>query len=213
MKLKATSLAATFLLGLIPAVCQAQDFSADVVYVATSKSDAPSTGTGTLPHQSSKLYVSKDKMRLETRGLTGTILLVNGGEHTAVALLPAQKAYQPLGSGPSEYFRVQDAEDACPDWQKAADQKIVCEKVGHEVVDGRQTVKYQNKSASADALIAALWIDPTLNFPIKWQGSNTGAELRNIKEGQQSADLFAIPQGYGVLKPQKMQLRMTGRTR
>jgi hypothetical protein len=202
MKLKVTSLAATFLLGLIPAVCPAQDFSADVVYLATSKPDAPSTGTGTSAHRSSKLYVSKDKMRLETRGLTGTILLVNGGEDTAVALFPLKKAFQPLASGPSEYFRVEDAENACPDWQKAADQKIVCEKVGHEVVDGRQTVKYRNKGAS-DAAAAAVWIDLVLKFVVKWEGAGTGAELRNVKEGQQAADLFVVPSDYKVLKPQK----------
>ena len=86
MKLKASSLAATFLLGLIPAVCRAQDFSADVVYLAISKPGTPSTGTGTSPHPSPKLYVSKEKMRLETHGLADTILLVNGGEHTALML-------------------------------------------------------------------------------------------------------------------------------
>ena len=202
MKFKATSLAATFLLGLIPAVCQAQDFSADVVYVATSKPDAPSSGTGNSSNPSSKLYVSKDKMRLETHGLTETILLVNGGEHTAVAVFPVRKAYQPLAVAPSEYFRVQDAENACPDWQKGADQKIVCEKVGHEVVDGRQAVKYQNKGASDDAT-AAVWIDLTLKFVIKWQNASTGAELSNIKEAQQAADLFAVPAAYKLLQPQK----------
>src|SRR5207244_11482584 len=114
MKLKATSLAATFLLGAIPTVCHAQDFSADVVYLPTIKPDAPSIGTGTARHLSSKLYVSKDKMRLEARGLADTILLVNAGEHTAVALFPARKAYGPLPSGPSQYFRVENADDACP---------------------------------------------------------------------------------------------------
>jgi hypothetical protein len=200
MKLKATSLAATFLLGLIPAVCRAQDFSADVVYLATSKPDSPSPGAST--QQSSKLYVSKDKMRLETRGFTDTILLVNGGEHTAVALFPAKKAYQPLAGGPSEYFRVKNVDDACPDWQKAATQKIVCEKVGHEMVDGRQAVKYQNKEAS-DAAPAAVWIDSALKFVVKWQGAGTGAELHNIKEGQQAADLFTVPSDYKAVKPQK----------
>jgi hypothetical protein len=202
MKLNAISLAATFLLGLIPAVCHAQDFSADVVYLAPSKPDAPTAATGTSPHPSSKLYVSKDKMRLETHGLAETVLLVNGGEHTADALYPARKAYQPLADGPSEYFRVQDAENACPDWQKAVDQKIVCEKVGHEVVDGRQAVKYQNKGASGDAT-AAVWIDLTLKFVSKWQNASTGAELRNIKEAQQAADLFAVPAAYKLLQPQK----------
>jgi hypothetical protein len=140
-------------------------------------------------------------MRLETHGLTNTILVVNG-EHNAVALFPVKKEYQPLPTGPSEYFRVENAEDACPDWQKAADQKIVCEKVGHEVVDGRQAVKYRNKGAS-DAAAEAVWIDSALKYVVKWKGAGTGAELRNIKEGQQGADLFTVPSDYKVLKPQR----------
>jgi len=96
VKLSATNLAATFLLGLIPAACHAQEFSADVVYLAIKKPDAPSAGTGTSPRPSSKLYVSKDKIRLETNGITGTILLADRTEHTAVALQPTKKAYQPL---------------------------------------------------------------------------------------------------------------------
>ena len=200
MRLKATSLAATFLLGLIPATCHAQDFSADVVYLDAAKPGASSTATAS--HPSSRLYVSKDKLRLETRGFTGTILLVNGGEHTSFALFPAKKAYQPLPSGPSEYFRVENAEDACPDWQRASVQKIVCEKVGHEVVDGRQAVKYLNKGAS-DGAPAAVWIDLALKFVVKWEGTSTGAELRNIKEEEQAADLFAVPSSYELLKPRK----------
>lgn len=202
MKLNPTRFAAIVVLGLFPAAGAAQEFSADVVYVAASKPGASSAGKETLPQHSSKLYVSKDKIRLETRGFTGTILLVNGGEHTTVALFPGQKAYQPLATGPSQYFRVQDAENACPDWQKATDQKIVCEKVGHEVVDGRQVVKYQNKGAT-DASTAAVWIDLGLKFVVKWEGAGSGAELHNIKEAQQAADLFAVPSSYKALQPQK----------
>ena len=46
-------------------------------------------------------------------------------------------------------------------------------------------------------------IDPALNFGVKWESVGTGAELRNIKEEQQSADLFATPSDYRPLKPQK----------
>jgi hypothetical protein len=102
---------------------------------------------------------------------------------------------------------VENAEDACPDWQKAADPKVTCEKVGHEAVDGRQTVKYVNRSASREGSAAAVWIDPTLKFVVKWESADTGAELRNIKEGQQSPDLFVIPHGYAPLKPQKTRLK------
>ena len=143
-------------------------------------------------------------MRLETNGLTGTILLVDSAEHTTVALFPAQKAYQPLTSPPSEYFHVQDAENACPDWQKVSQWKMSCEKVGNETLDGRQTVKYQNKAPSLAASVSAIWIDPTLNFVVKWEGNGSAAELRNItKETKLSSALFEIPAGFDLLKPQK----------
>jgi hypothetical protein len=117
-------------------------------------------------------------------------------------LFPAKKEYQSLPAGPSEYFRVEKAEDACPDWQKASDQKIVCKKVGHDVVDRRPAAKYQNEDAS-DAATAAIWIDVALKFVVKWEGASAAAELRNIKEGQQAADLFAVPSSYEALNPRR----------
>jgi len=201
MKFNATCLAVILLLGVAPAVCPAQDFSADVVYI-DGKVNAASLRADTSAHNLSRLFVSKDKMRLEMGGLTGTVLLVNAADQTAFALIPAKKEYEPLAGGLSEYFRVSDAEDACPDWQKAAAQKVDCEKVGHEVVDGRQTVKYRNKLAS-DVAISAVWIDLGVKFVIKWEGAGTGVELRNIQEAKQAADLFTLPTDYEVPKPRK----------
>ena len=202
LKSKAACVAATLLIGLVPAVCHAQDFSADVTYLPTGKPDATSGGADTSAHNPSKLYVSKDKIRLETRGLAGAILLVNEGEQTAFALFPATKEYQPLVGGLSEYFSVKDPQNACPDWQRAAIQKINCEKVGHQVVDGRQTVKYQNEGAS-DTATFAVWIDLGLKFVVKWESAGTSVELRNIQEAQQAASLFTLPSDYEFPKPRK----------
>lgn len=202
MNPKASALAAIMVLGAIPLLCQAQEFSADVVYGAAGKSSAPAGAAAGSAHETSRLYVSKDQLRLETRGLTGTILLVNAAEHTAFALFPDQKAYQPLTNGPSEYFRTDNADNACADWQQASAQKIVCEKVGPELVAGRRTVKYQNKLAS-DAATAAVWIDVALKYVVKWQGARSGAELHDIKEAPQSATLFAVPEVYQILRPQQ----------
>src|SRR5947209_3703130 len=190
MKLDKIRLAITFLLTFIPVACRAQDFSADVIYGSASKSSAPINKSDAAASNSPKIFVSKDNIRLETGNLSGTVLLVNGGEHSSVALFPVRKEYQPLGSAPSEYFRVEDPENACPDWQKASAQQIVCEKVSHELVDGRDAIKYQNKRTS-DTSTDAVWIDPALKFVIKWEGAGTGAELHNIKLGTQAADLFA----------------------
>ena len=200
----ASSVLAAIVLSCLPAVCPAQDFSADVVYVAPGKAAAASDKTTAPLRQPSRLYVSGGKLRLETRGLTGTILLVDSDGNATLALFPAQKAYQPLTSGLSEYFRVKDAENACPDWGNAAASKMSCEKIGHETVNGRDTVKYQNKNASLAASTLAVWIDPALNYVVKWEGRNTAAELRNItKEEKLSPALFEVPDGYSLLKPKK----------
>jgi hypothetical protein len=78
----------------------------------------------------------------------------------------------------------------------------VCEKVGSETINGRETVKYQNKGA-VEPTAATVWIDRALKFVIRWEGGGKGAELRNIKEGQQAADLFSVPQDYKMASPQK----------
>jgi hypothetical protein len=202
MGLNLRTLTAVLFLGLISTIAQAQQFSADVVYLDGNSPNAPTNGSASTPRPFSRLYVSSDKIRLETNGVTGTILLVDRTEHTAVALQPTKKAYQPLASGPSEYFRVDNVDDACPTWRSVADQKIFCEKVGLEIVNGREAVKYQNKGASESAP-AVVWVDKALKFVIKWQAAGTGADLRNIKEEQQAAGLFAVPSDYKMAPPQK----------
>ena len=203
---------AVALLVLMPAVCHAQEFSADVVYAnVPQKQNAPARGTDVPPVPSAKLYVSKDRMRFESGGLTGLSMIVDVANHTVVALFPSQKSYQELGSRPTAYFRVADAENACPDWQKVVGKEITCEKVENDVVDGRKTVKYRSPTANGAANY--VWIDTKLNYVIKWIADETDAELRNIAEGPQSADLFAIPQGYGPLRPPRKQSRTTPRPR
>lgn len=202
MGIKATTLVAALFVGLTSTISRAQEFSADVVYLDTNNSNAPANGSSAASHPSSKLYVSKNKIRLETNGLTDTILLADRSERTFVALQPKKKAYRLLASGPSEYFRVDNAEDACPSWQGFAEQKIACEKVDSEVINGRETVKYQNKNV-AEGAVKAVWVDKALKFVIKWQATGVGAELRNIKEEQQSTDLFVVPSDYKIPPPQR----------
>ena len=201
MKIRVASLAASLLLGLIAAVCHAQDFSADIAYDPIQTQDRGPRSVP--PNASSRIYVSKDKMRLESRGLNDTILLVDFGNHTATVFFPSQKAYQQLSELPGQYFPVTNAEDACPDWQKAVGRQVTCAKIGNEKVGGRQAIKYEGKGVSASGPSTLVWIDPVLKFVVKWQDAEGGAELHNVKEGPQSADLFVVPSSYDVLKPKK----------
>jgi hypothetical protein len=200
MRIQTIFCAMMFAVSAGPAVCVAQEFSADVIYLSGSKS-RPSATSDESGH-SSKLYVSKDKMRLEPRGYAGTILVLDRAQDTAFAIVPKTKEYEPLTGGVPEYFSVKDAENACPDWQSADSGKIDCEKAGPETIGGRATVKYKNKAA-AESGISAVWIDLELKYVIKWESSTTGAELRNIQQARQPDDLFTRPSDYDLSKPRK----------
>jgi len=208
MKCSATKSLAV-LLALIPVVCQAQDFSADVVYTRVPAAQESSTGTGAAATAlSSRIFVSKANMRLESRGMIDLVMLVDTADHTTVVLYPGRKTYQKIPSRPSQYFRSTDVENACTDWQEAAGKQLNCERVGEDVVGGRKTIKY--RSALADGSAEYVWIDSKLSYVIKWDLGQAGAELRNIKEGPQSADLFEIPRSYDVATPAKKPPVATG---
>lgn len=201
MNLRTLGIGLMLLLVVSTLPCDAQDFSADVVYLAGTSPAKASPSEGSL-HAPSKLYVSQNDMRLETHGLNGTVLMVNGDDQISVAMFPSRKTYQVLASAPSEYFSVANPEDACADWQKASSRKIDCKKVGSDNVNGRPAVKYENKIAS-DSAVSAIWIDSALKYVVKWEGAQTGAELQNIKEGKQAADLFKVPIDYNPVQPRK----------
>jgi hypothetical protein len=202
MKYSATNTLAAVLLVLMTVVCQAQDFSADVVYKsapATRESSSGADATALSP--TARIFVSKTNMRLESRGMTDVVMLVNAVDRASVVLYPGQKTYQKIGSSPSQYFRSTDVENACADWQKAADKQLKCEKVGEEMVGGRKTIKYKN--SLADGSVEYVWIDTNLSYVIKWDMGDAAAELQNIKEVPQSADLFEIPKNYDVTLPRR----------
>lgn len=181
----AVILAATF------ALAQAE-FSAEVV--DNQKGDTPQA----------KIYFGKDKMRFESakkdpRG--GGAFIVNLATQTSTVLMDQQHMYMEMPAQMANqrmsynFFRTGDVENACSDWLAQARNKGgTCHKVGNETVNGRSTVKYEGTNAQGET--GAVWLDPKLRFPVKWQGKNNGGELRNIQEGTQPASLFEIPAGY-----------------
>lgn len=152
-----------------------------------------------------KIFFGKDKMRVESlehEGKGAGAFIVNMATHTSTVLMDQQHMYmempQQMASRQHSYdfFRVHDAEDACSDWLAQERNKGgSCRKVGNETVNGRNAVKYEGTNAKGES--GTVWIDPKLQFPVKWQGKNGEAgELQNIQEGSQPANLFEVPAGY-----------------
>jgi hypothetical protein len=199
-RVRAPHAAALALLASAPALGATPEFSAEAVYASAPGMKQPP------PTSSAKLYVGADKMRIDFAGIVGHSLIVDEAAHTIVALLPDRKAYEPLASRPAEYFRIANAEDACPAWQRAVGTPIHCEKSGAELVAGRKTVKYTR--ATGRESMDEIWVDPTLQFAVKWRIDGIEVALRDIHDGAQPADRFVVPDDYGPIGPAKTPFRL-----
>lgn len=172
-----------------------EDFSADIVNNNQGGSD----------HNKAKIYVTKDKWRIEGFGegrMGGGAFIANLATQKTDILMPDRKMYMefPMGQGPAgqrlwSFYHARNIDDACSDWLKLSyNQGGTCHKVGSETVNGRSTIKYEGTNSKGES--GAIWLDKKIAFPVKWEGKDGGGELQNIKEGSQPASLFEIPSDY-----------------
>lgn len=180
------------------AVFAQEDFSADI---ANNKESGN--------HSNAKIYVTKDKWRIEgmgqgqgRMGSSGAAIIDLTTQQNTV-LIPERRMYMqfPMGQGPAgqrltNFYRARDVDDACSDWLKLAYNKGgTCHKIGPDTVNGRSAVKYQGTNSNGET--GYVWIDKKIAFPIKWENQKGGSGgLENIKEGSQPASLFEIPSDY-----------------
>lgn len=173
----------------------AQEFSADVV---NTKDNG----------QLKKVYAGKNKVRFEVDNrnpaMGTTAVILDQAQNKYVIVMAERHMYmdaplmmvKPLIT---QYWRVDDVNDACPQWKKVAEQAGTyknwgsCTKVGSDTLNGRSTVKYEGVSNKGQK--SYIWVDTKLHCVVKTDESG-GIELRNIQEGSQPSSLFEIPPGY-----------------
>lgn len=173
----------------------AQEFSADVVNTKDN---------GELK----KVYAGKNKVRFEVEGRnTGmgpAAVIVDEEQNKYIVVMPERRMYmdpplmmvKPLIT---QFWRVDDVNDACPQWKKTAEQAGTyknwgsCTKIGSDTLNGRSTVKYEGVSNKGQK--SYVWVDTKLHCVVKTDEGG-GIELRNIREGSQPASLFEVPAGY-----------------
>lgn len=162
-----------------------------------------------------KVYFGKDKIRFDTadsgdRG--GGVAIMDLTTQTFLVVMAKQHMYMEMPAqmmenrGIFHFFKSGDVENACSEWlQLAANQGSTCHKVGHETVNGRETVKYEGTNAKGES--GTFWLDAKVRFPVKWQGKNNSGGLRNIQEGAQPESLFQVPDGYTKMDMSGMMQR------
>lgn len=155
----------------------------------------------------SKIYVGKDRMRIDPqRGGMGSrtgVSIINLATRITDVLIPERRMYMELapGRGPQRtfpLFRSADLKNACADWRKLRKAEGSCRTLGHQAVNGRDAVKYEETSAKGENSV--VWIDAKLRFVVKWENQDGGGELRNIQEGPQPASLLEIPPDFQKLE-------------
>jgi hypothetical protein len=76
----------------------------------------------------------------------------------------------------------------CPELKKE-------KRIGRETLHGRSVEKWH--CVGWDGTVDQVWIDERLKMPLRSEGADGDIfELRNIKEGRLSNDLFQLPAGY-----------------
>jgi hypothetical protein len=185
-----------FVLLAIAQVALAQEFSADVVN---------SKDTGGMK----KLYAGKNKVRFEVdtgnAAMGPTAVVLDETQNKYIVLISARHMYmdapmtmvKPLIT---HYWRVEDVNDACPEWKKTAEQGGTtknwgsCTKVGGDTLNGRSAVKYEGVSSKGEK--SYIWVDTKLRCVVKTDEGSGGFELRNIQEGSQPSSMFEVPADY-----------------
>jgi len=175
----------------------AQEFSADVV---SQKSD--NVGM-------KKVYATKDKVRFEVQGanpqMGPSAILFDDAKHTYTVIMAERHMYmdapvtmvRPILA---HFWRVDDPNDACPEWKKTAEEAGTyknwgsCTKIGSDTLNRRSAVKYEGVSNKGEKNY--IWVDSKLRCVVKTDEGSGGFELRNIQEGSQPASLFEVPYGY-----------------
>lgn len=150
------------------------DFSADVVNTMQGQTSQ------------SKIFVKKDKIRLETEGVEGyTILRMD--KKIIWIVIPDEKTFievkseQPGGS--SEKIRGE----------------VSRKYLSSEIVNGYTTKKYEVQYLDKKTLQEAYqWVATDLKYPIKISGvdGTWSTEYRNILVAKQPDRLFEVPEGF-----------------
>ena len=191
MKRSVTFLGTLILLVLFVCSAFGAEYTADMVT------------TGPQGNMTGKLYVKGDLFRQDMvmQGQEQTILIDEDKDLTII-LMHAQKMYMEFPAMDDEEFQetMEVDIDSAEDLLKENPDMATAEDLGTETVNGIRCRVFKVTYKEDLRGDSTLWISKELETPIKIvtntsEGTST-MELKNIKKGGVSPNLFSIPSGY-----------------
>ncbi len=179
---------------------RAQQFSADLV---KAQDNAAAVSAG-------RVRVLRDMVRLETPEIADGFFLIDAGKTTAYLVRPRARVFMDARQSNSltRTFVIVDPEDPCRPWQAMARQAGVdenwrCERIGEEIIEGRNTIIYRAVSASGRQFSG--WIDRERKFPLRIKAEDgTIITAEHVQDEPLPAELFQIPPGFRKFDPQQL---------
>ena len=191
-------LVSSVLAGAVPA--RAQQFAADLVNDAQDNAAALPAG---------RVRVLGDKVRLETSEIADGFFLIDVAKPAAYFVRPRARVFMDArqSSRLARTFVTVDPDDPCRQWQAMAEQAGLqeqnwrCERIGEEMIGGRNTIAYRAVSASGRQFSG--WIDRERRFPLRIKTEDgTIVTAERVRDEPQPAELFQIPAGFRKFDPQ-----------
>jgi hypothetical protein len=190
--------------GLFGSSGAAQQFSADLIGTAVASGTAPTTG---------KIYVSNNKVRIETSDFPGGLFLLDGNAHTAYFVKSVQRVVMDAkqSSWLTQILVPLDPSDPCRQWQAMAEVagttdrggQWQCSPAGRESASERNLITYRATSPEGAAIDC--WIDPQLGFVVSVHRDDGAIiDIENIKQELPPAALFEIPANFRRFDPHQL---------
>ena len=150
--------------------------------------------TGPGGEQKGRIFCQEDRWRVEsTYGEKPLVQIFRLDKKVVWMLMPEDKVYMQMPLFP----------DQVP-WGEKIPGEVERKSLGEEAVHGHPAQKYQVKVWNGEvASEIYLWISESLKVPVKTAtlDGRFGSELRNIKVGPQSSDLFEVPSDFKLISP------------
>ncbi len=181
-------------------LAHAQTFAADLVMTNAGGKTADKPG---------RVYVSRDKVRIETPDFADNFFVIDGERGAAWFVRPKQWVFMDAkqSSPLTQVFVTVDPADPCRQWDAmetiagvAGAGRWECSRIGADALDGRDVVKY--RVVSRAGRVSYRWVDPQRAFPVRFEGEDgSSVAVAHISEAPQPASLFAIPAAYQKFDP------------
>ncbi len=175
----------------------APEFSADLVV----------RNAAGVPSAPGRLYVSGQRVRIESGAAAAGFFLVDARAGTALFVHPGEQLFTEAGrSSPlTQVFVPVDPAAPCAAWRSAAERaagtlpRWSCEALAR--------ASYRVTSGTGQP--SERWVDAALGFAVKVRaGDGSTVTLEHLERGAQPAQLFTVPAGYRRLDARALIERM-----